>query len=220
MRRKVLPDHEQEAVAAEVNELLAQRDPCGARMWTAASLGQACGGLTHEAIRLARSPTGVGPAVREGLLLLLGISMDQLLAKHGIVARPTHLETRVVPLAARAASPPSRRGSAPRTAVAPPRSGQRSTAIGSGGTPAPSPLAASQGAADPQDRITIARGVIAALEQDGVPRETAQRYVGSVIFEEDCTSELDLYRRACARMRQENLPAPGPPEATSKRRPR
>lgn len=220
MRRKVLPDHEQEAIAAEVNSLLAQKDASGARVWTATSLGQACGGLTHEAIRLARNPAGVGPAVREGLLLLLGTTMEQLLAKHGIAARPTHLETMVVPLAVRGASVAARRGSAPGTAVPPNRPGSRAAASNSGATSTASTAPTSVSGA--QDRIGLARNVIAALEEDGVSRETAQHYVGKVVFEESWTDQLDLYRRACARMRAESLSAPGPlagpSEPHSKRR--
>lgn len=219
MRRKVLPDHEQEAIAAEVNALLAQRDPNGARMWTATSLGEALG-LTHEAIRLARNPAGVGPAVREGLLLLLGTTMEQLMAKHGVIARPTHMEARVVPLSARGTSMPTRRTVA-RTPAAPAPRPTRPAPVASS-APSPTVSAASPSPSGGQDRIALARNVIAALEQDGVPRDTAQRYVGKVLFEESWHDQLELYRRACARMRAESLAAPGPvagpPESSSKRR--
>ena len=72
-----------------MNQLLAQVDPAGRRTFTLSSLGSACGGLTHETIRLARSPDGVGPTVRDGILGLTGLTLEQLMQKHGIPAPVT-----------------------------------------------------------------------------------------------------------------------------------
>lgn len=220
MRRKILPDHEQEAIAAEINALLDERDARGARVWTATSLGQACGGLTHEAIRLAKNPAGVGPAVRDGLLVLLGTTMDQLMAKHGIAARPTHSERTVIPLASRGTPAPTRASSAPGTPAPPTRSG----GITASSTAAPPPPSSSSAAdSGAHDRIALALRVINALVEDGASREIAQHFVGKVVFEESWTDVLDLYRRACARIRAESAPGSepvaGPPDP-SKRRPR
>jgi hypothetical protein len=85
MKRHVLPDYERRIIAAEVAHLLTVADGrTGKRQWNTVTLGEACGGLKHETIRLARDPEGVGPAVRDGVLALTRTTLEQLARKHGI----------------------------------------------------------------------------------------------------------------------------------------
>lgn len=91
MSRRALPEHERQAVAAEIRMLLTQRDEHMRRIWTTESLGKACGDITHETIRRARDPSGVGPAVRQAILAVTGQTMEQLMAKHGVTAGGTPL---------------------------------------------------------------------------------------------------------------------------------
>jgi hypothetical protein len=83
-KRRGVPEPERLAVAAEIASLLKQRDRMGRRVWTQASIGEACGGLSQQMIFVAQDPDGVGPNVRDGVLRLTGLSIAQLLRKHGI----------------------------------------------------------------------------------------------------------------------------------------
>lgn len=169
MRRKTLPAHERAAIAAEIVQLLSQIDALGRRRWTTVTLGHACGGLTHETIRLARTPAGVGPSVREAICAFTGLTIQQLMQKHGVA--------------------PSTDGAsfggshATFQSVTPSGIAVTSLTTPSGFMPIP-------------DRIALAKSVIAALEQDGVERATAQQAVSAVVFEQEFSSELDLYRKA------------------------
>jgi hypothetical protein len=86
LKRRGVPESERRAVAAEIALLLKQRDKMGRRVWTQASIGEACGGLSQQMIFIAQEPDGVGPNVRDGVLRLTGLSTAQLLKKHGIPA--------------------------------------------------------------------------------------------------------------------------------------
>lgn len=89
MNKRSVPEHERQAIAAEVEELLGQRNEKMQRIWTTTSLGQACGELTPEAIRKARHPDGVGPAVRLAIVNVTGLTIEQLMQKHGITPPPS-----------------------------------------------------------------------------------------------------------------------------------
>jgi hypothetical protein len=83
MDRKQVPPEERAAISAEISRLLDERDASGRKRWSQASLGTACGGLSQEAIRrAASSPDGVGPAVRSGILKLVGKPIERLIADH------------------------------------------------------------------------------------------------------------------------------------------
>jgi len=169
-RPKTLPEHERMAIAAEVVQLLSQVDELGRRRWTTVSLGQACGGLRHETIRLARSSAGVGPAVRDAIVQLTGLTMDQLLQKHHFDPGTT--------------------------------SASRSGAFGAF-TPTPtfavqSPSPSYSGAMAVPDRVVIGRQVIAALQADGFARGDAQNAVSEILFNEEVTEILELYRKGRA----------------------
>jgi hypothetical protein len=83
MDRKQVPPEERIVITAEINRLLDERDASGRKRWSQASLGTACGGLSQEAIRrAASSPDGVGPAVRAGILKLVGKPIEQLIVDH------------------------------------------------------------------------------------------------------------------------------------------
>ena len=83
MGRRPIPEHEKQAIAAEIKLLLQQRGPNNERLCTTTSLGAVCGGLSPEAIRKAREPAGVGPAVRGDALLHLDVRPDNLLLEPG-----------------------------------------------------------------------------------------------------------------------------------------
>ena len=176
-RPKAIPEHERIAIAAEVVQLLSQVDELGRRRWTTVSLGQACGGLRHETIRLARSSAGVGPSVRDAILSLTGTTMDQLLQRHAFDAG-TNSRTRLSTLGAYTPSPNSTISSPNLN-----RSG----------------LSASQSSALPvPDRIALGRQVIVALQADGFDRVKAQHAVSDVLFSEEVTDILELYRKSRA----------------------
>ncbi len=79
MDRKQVPLEEREAVTQALRVLLDDRDSAGKRVWSQASLGKRLGGLSQEAVRKAKDdPSGVGPAVRDGLLNLLGLTAREL----------------------------------------------------------------------------------------------------------------------------------------------
>lgn len=81
--RKQLPYTERASIAAEINELLEQRDEHDWKRYSQESLGKALGGLSQETIRRSKDPSNVGPAVKDGLLRLLGTSIEEIVIKHG-----------------------------------------------------------------------------------------------------------------------------------------
>ena len=87
-KRRCVPEHEREAIALEIRELLKARDATGHRLWTQSSLGEHCGGLPQQMIYSAQEPDGVGPSVRDGILRLTGLTVEQLLGKHEIDPGP------------------------------------------------------------------------------------------------------------------------------------
>ena len=48
------------------------------------------------------------------------------------------------------------------------------------------------------DRVVLGRQVIAALQADGFARQDAQRAVSDILFNEDVTDILELYRKGRA----------------------
>ena len=156
-RRRVVPEYEREAIAAEINALLCSRNEETGRAWTTGALGKACGNLVAETIRKAQDPDGVGPAVRDAILAITRTTMGELLAKHGIKAegQPGLPGMREVSVS-------------------------RGASIASGGF----------------DRMAIAKRVIEALKSDGIQAADARMAVGNVAFEEDWTTEFELYRKA------------------------
>ncbi|HET9955055.1 MAG TPA: hypothetical protein VFQ61_11150 [Polyangiaceae bacterium] len=86
-KRRGVPEPERRAVAAEIRALLQAEDETGRRLWTQTSLGERCGGVSQQMIYLAQEPDGVGPSVRDGLLDFTGMTMHQLLEKHGQLGR-------------------------------------------------------------------------------------------------------------------------------------
>jgi len=170
-RPKTLPEHERTAIAAEVVQLLSQVDELGRRKWTTVSLGQALGGLRHETIRLARTSAGVGPAVRDAILKLTGLTVDQLLQKHHVEPGTT---------------------SAGRSAFG------AFTPTPAFGLQSPTPTYS--GTMVVPDRVVLAKQVIAALQDDGLAREEAQYAVSEILFNEEVADVLTLYRKARARV--------------------
>lgn len=93
LSRKQVPEPERTAISQEIRRLLSERDDDGKRVWSQESLGAAAGGLSQESIRRALKPSGVGPAVRDGILKVLGVTMDGLL---GQASEPPHKRVRTV----------------------------------------------------------------------------------------------------------------------------
>ena len=76
--RKSVPIEERFVIASYIRDLLALRDATGRKVWTQQSLGVALNGLSQESIRRALDPTGVTPAVRDGVLKHTGLSMKSI----------------------------------------------------------------------------------------------------------------------------------------------
>lgn len=107
VRAPNLPVFERMAIAAAVRTLLTEYDERERRRWTAASLASACGGISPSTIRRACAADGVGPTVRAAILRFTGLSMEQLMQRHG-VRPPLPLEamiaSQVGPVTLRSAS--------------------------------------------------------------------------------------------------------------------
>jgi len=179
------------AIAAEVVHLLSEVDELGRRKWTTVSLGQACGGLRHETIRLARVSAGVGPAVHDGILRLTGLTMDQLLRKH-------HVD-------------PGSMGNGRPGKVGSLTLGPASIRC--------SPKPSYSGAIAAPDRVALGRQAISVLQADGFERVDALHAVGQIVFSEEVVDILELYRKgraildarkAADDVRATRSPAPAP----------
>lgn len=90
--RKQLTYAERAAVAAEIVNLLEERDEHDRKRYSQQSLGKALGGLSQETVRRSRDPDQVGPAAKEGLLKLLGTSIEELVLKHHVPIDPAVVE--------------------------------------------------------------------------------------------------------------------------------
>lgn len=80
--RKRVPWDLRVAVSAEVRRLLSMRDAkSGEWSYTQESLGEAMG-ISQEAVRKAQHPDGVIPRVKDGVLRLTEMSVEELLEYH------------------------------------------------------------------------------------------------------------------------------------------
>jgi len=88
--RKQVPADQRAAITAEIRRLLSLADARGKPVWSQGRLGAAANGISQETIRKANeSPSGVGPAVRDGILKVSGVSMAELLHRHFDALLPT-----------------------------------------------------------------------------------------------------------------------------------
>jgi hypothetical protein len=90
--RKQLSYAERASIAAEINQLLEVRDSQGKKKYSQGSLGKALGGLSQETVRRSKDPSNVGPAVKEGLLRLLGTTIEEVMIKHGAPPDPAEMK--------------------------------------------------------------------------------------------------------------------------------
>lgn len=90
--RKQVPEEQRVAVTVLLIDLLEQRDEFGRRKWSQERLGAKLGGLSQETIRRALVPSGVAPAVRDGLLAFLETDVA------GLLQRRNSLMHRGIPL--------------------------------------------------------------------------------------------------------------------------
>jgi hypothetical protein len=88
--RKLVPTAHRVVIAEELRGLLAEESN-GEKKYTQASLGRALGGISQEAVRKALHPEGVGPAVRDGLLALLGVTIEELFERRGMTTKTFEL---------------------------------------------------------------------------------------------------------------------------------
>jgi hypothetical protein len=184
-----VPEPERRAVAAEVEQLLKQRDHLGRRVWTQASLGERCGGLSQQMIYAAQAPDGVGPSVRDGILRVTGLSSRELLAKHGVPAGAMETVRRYEPS---------------EEPVSPARGGGFAAPLESART-------------DTDVPVVDLRRVVRALEEDGFEPSQAKLAVAELTFgdrAEDVASvsaldALELYRRARALLEEGSEAIPG-----------
>lgn len=80
--RKQVPQEERIAIARALQHLTNQRDEFGKRTWSQFSIGSKLG-VSQESARRALSPVGVGPAIREGIEALMGMSIDEIVSRFG-----------------------------------------------------------------------------------------------------------------------------------------